>query len=127
MLDNLYVVFSKPPDGISWDEYNRWYEHHARENVESPGFKGVQRYVVNPVVVGSGVGPSRAAVDEKSLPVPYSHLAVFEFEGDITDVRADLADRVARRDIVLPEWFNNVPFATWNCVPIDERIEPKSR
>jgi hypothetical protein len=120
--DNLYVVFSKPPDGVSWDEYNRWYEHHARENIQTPGFKGVERYAVNPVVVGKGVGPSRASVDPGTIR--YDHLAVFEFEGDIADVRADLNRRVQSGDIVLPKWFNDVPFSTWNCISIDGHVSP---
>jgi hypothetical protein len=124
VLRNLYVVFSKPPAGLSWEDYDRWYFDHGRENIESPGFKSVQRYRVDPVVVGSGVGPSRAAVDPAMLPVPYNHMAIFEVEGDIADVRADLSRRVAGGDIVLPEWFNDVPFATWSAKPIDERAEP---
>jgi hypothetical protein len=122
VLDNLYAVFSKPPDGVSWDEYNQWYALHAVENVQSQGFNGVQRYAVNPVVIGSGVGPAGSSVDP--LAVAYNHLAVFEFEGTIADVRADLARRVHSREIVLPSWFDRVSFASWNCVPLGERVVP---
>jgi hypothetical protein len=123
MPDNLYAVFSKPPDGVSWEEYDRWYGHHAVENVQSRAFNGVQRYAVNPVVIGSGVGPARSSVDPAA--VPYNHLAVFEFRGDIADVRGDLARRVQGGEIVLPNWFDGVPFASWNCVPLGDRIVPK--
>jgi hypothetical protein len=120
--NNLYAVFSKPPDGVSWDEYDRWYHMHCRENVQTPQFVGVQRYGVKPVVIGSGVGPSRSEVDPNA--VPYNHLAVFQFRGDSTieEVRSDLSGRVSRGDIVLPEWFNQVPFMTWACNPIDEYV-----
>lgn len=122
-MSNLYAVFSKPPENLSWDDYNKWYYDHCRENIRTPGFERVARYRVNPVVVGKGVGPSRAAVDPDTIL--YNHLAVFEFDGDIADVRADLSQRVQGGDIVLPRWFNDVPFATWNCIPIEENVVPE--
>jgi hypothetical protein len=120
--NNLYAVFSKPPDGMSWDDYNAWYHRHCRENIQTPGFVGVKRYSIKPVVQGKGVGPSRTQVDPNVIP--YNHLAVFQFQGTIEDIRADLSGRVSRGDIVLPEWFNDVPFGTWACSPIDEFATP---
>ena len=73
--------------------------------------------------MGKGVGPSRSAVDPETIV--YSHLAVFDFDGDIAEVRADLSRRVQDGDIVLPSWFNDVPFATWNAVPIEENVLPE--
>ena len=122
-MPNRYVVFSKPPEGLSWEEYDKWYYDHCRENIRTPGFREVSRFKVNPVVVGKGVGPSRSAVDPDTIL--YNHLAVFDFDGDIADVRAHLNQRVQSGDIVLPPWFNNVPFATWNAVPIEERVLPE--
>ena len=43
----------------------------------------------------------------------------------IADVRADLSSRVQRGDIILPSWFNDVPFSTWNCVPIEQNVLPE--
>jgi hypothetical protein len=121
--NNLYAVFSRPPEGVSWEDYDRWYHMHCRENVQSRGMVAVQRYGVKPVVVGSGVGPSRSQVDPNAIP--YNHLGLFQFQGTIEDVRADLSRRVSGGDIVLPDWFNNVQFSTWACTPIDELVEHK--
>jgi hypothetical protein len=122
-MPNLYVVFSKPPEGLSFDEYNKWYYDHCRENIRTPGFREVSRYQVKPVVHGKGVGPSRAAVDPDTIL--YNHMAVFEFDGTIEDVRADLSRRVQGGDIVLPPWFNDVPFGTWSAEPIEEGVLPE--
>jgi hypothetical protein len=122
MPDNVYAVFSKPPEGVSWGEYNAWYDLHARENVQTPYFTGVQRYQVEPIVVGSGVGSKRSSVDPGA--VRYQHLALFEFQGNIADVRAHLNSRVEAGEIVLPEWFMRVPFSTWSCSPLGDRILP---
>jgi hypothetical protein len=73
-------------------------------------------------VVGTGVGSKRAAVDPDA--VRYEHLAVFEFKGDIADVRAHLNGRVEAGEIVLPQWFLQVPFSTWSCKPLGGRILP---
>ena len=32
MSENLYLVLSRPPDGLSADEYDHWYDLHVREN-----------------------------------------------------------------------------------------------
>jgi hypothetical protein len=95
------------------------------ENIRTPGFKSAQRYAVDPVVAGTGAAPSRSSVDPAALGVRYSYLALYEFEGDLSDVRADLARRVERKDIILPEWFKEISFGSWSCVPIGERIKPR--
>ena len=126
MPRNLYVVFSSPPEGVSWDEYNRWYDLHGRENILTRGFAGVTRYKVNRVVVGSRVAPKQfeAVGGAGGAMFDHNHMAVFEFDGAIETVRADLLNRVERGDIVLPDWFDGIEFETWNGVPIGERVEP---
>jgi hypothetical protein len=124
----LYVVFSSPPDGVTWDEYNAWYDLHARENVQTPHFVGVTRYEVERIVLGNRVdGNQYDALRGGELPEgtnQHRHLAVFEFDGDIADVREHLLGRVASGEIVLPEWFDRVTFETFSATPLDERIEP---
>ncbi len=110
MSSNLYLVFSKPPDGLSPAEYDRWYHHHIRENIATPGFVAGQRYAVQAVV------PSGAE------PVPYSHLALYEYDGDIASLRTALDERREAGDIVLPDWFPKIAFGTWDCIAIDDRV-----
>ena len=38
MPKNLYLVFGKPPEGVSAAEFDRWYHGHVRENIVVPGF-----------------------------------------------------------------------------------------
>ena len=106
-MPNLYLVFSAPPEGVSPEEYDRWYHRHIRENLEAPGFVAGQRFRLT-----SSVG------DEE----PYRHLALYEFEGDISRWRTNLDSRIASGAIVLPEYFPKIRFGSWECTPIDERV-----
>ena len=108
MPDNLYLVFSKPPAGVSAEEYDRWYDLHVRENIVSPGFLSARRYHVS------------TARDEP----PFSHLALYEYEGEMQTWRTDLTRRIELREIVLPEWFGEITFGSWDCKPLTDRIEP---
>jgi hypothetical protein len=109
MSTNLYLVFSKPPDGVSPGEYDRWYHAHVRENIVSPGFLSARRFSIEPV-------PEET--------VPFDHLALYEYEGDMGTWRTDLTKRIDTGDIVLPDWFPRIRFGSWNCSPIDDRAEP---
>src|SRR5438270_4033154 len=44
MSENLHLVFSKPPEVISDEEYNRWYDFHLGEILVVPGFVSARRY-----------------------------------------------------------------------------------
>jgi hypothetical protein len=107
-MPNLYLVFSAAPEGVTGEEYDRWYHHHIRENLEAPGFVAGQRFRLTPSV-GS--------------EAPHQHLALYEFEGDISRWRTNLDERIASGDIVLPEFFPKIRFGSWECTPIDERVE----
>ena len=48
MSKSLYLVFSKPPEGVTSDEYDRWYHGHVRENIETKGFLSAERYALKP-------------------------------------------------------------------------------
>lgn len=109
MPDNLYLVFSNPPDGVSAEEYDRWYDHHVRENIVSPGFLSAQRFALTPA---------------RDAPPGFSHLALYEYAGDMELWRADLDRRIGSGDIVLPEWFGGIKFGSWSAAPLTDRIEP---
>jgi tRNA A37 threonylcarbamoyladenosine biosynthesis protein TsaE len=106
---NLYLVFSKPPGRVSDEEYQRWYDLHAKENIQSPGFVSARRFAVS---------PSRGDGE------PLSHLALYEYEGDQQVWRDDLDRRIATGQIQLPEWFGEITFQSWDCAPLSDRIEP---
>jgi hypothetical protein len=106
---NLYLVFSKPPDRIANEDYQRWYDLHAHENIQSPGFVSARRYAITP-----------ARGDQTGL----SHLALYEYEGEQRTWREDLDRRIEQGQIQLPEWFGEITFQSWDCSPVSDRIDP---
>jgi hypothetical protein len=125
MSKRLYMVFSKPPDDVSEEEYDRWYHHHVRENVVVPGFLGGQRFAVNQVIAGSRVAPGRFESDNGSADSsPFTHLAMYEYEGTIDELRAALFERIDSGQTVLPPWFDRIRFMTWDCEAIDDHVDP---
>jgi hypothetical protein len=119
--NNLYLVFSQPPDDLSAEEYDRWYRHHARENLESPGMVASQRYRVTPIIAGTRTAPGQfsGSLDQFGS----KHLALYEYNGDIASLRRHLLARVESGNVLLPEWYDRVSFLTWNCEPVGERFE----
>jgi hypothetical protein len=111
MANDLYLVFSKRPDGISAADYDRWYDEHSQENIESPGFVHARRYAVDQVN-----GPE----------MPFEHLAVYEYTGGIERWRSDLDRRIREGDVVLPEWFPQIQFGSWSCSPVSDLLTPKT-
>jgi len=109
MAPNLYLVLSKPPESLPPEEYDRWYDLHVRENIVSPGFASARRYELEP---------------SRDEPVAFSHLALYEYEGDMSTWRTDLTKRIETGDVVLPEWFPQIRFSSWAALPLSERIEP---
>lgn len=109
MQKRLYLVFSKPPDSVSESEYHRWYDRHIRENIVSPGFLSAKRYAVRAVPDGSA---------------PFTHLALYEYEGEMSGWRTDLARRIESGEIVLPAFFSEIHFSSFDCTPLGERVEP---
>jgi hypothetical protein len=107
-MPNVYLVFSSPPEGVSEEEYDRWYHDHIRENLEAPGFVAGQRFRLTPA---------------RGSEETHTHLAYYEFEGDISRWRDNLDSRIKSGDIVLPEFFPRINFGSWECTPIDERVE----
>ena len=109
MSTNLYLVFSKRPEAVSASDYDRWYETHAQENIESPGFLNARRFELGQV---------------NGTPAPYEHLAVYEYEGAMEQWRAGLNERIKTGAIVLPEWFPQIQFGSWDCQPRSGLLQP---
>jgi hypothetical protein len=123
----LYLVFSKPPAGVDEEEYERWYHHHVRENVEVPGFIVGQRFAAELVMSGSRVAPGRFTSDGEPAGEPeldFTHVATYEYEGDLADLRKALFERIESGVTVLPDWFDDIRFMTWSFAAIDEPVRP---
>ena len=113
MANNLYLVFSEKPEHVSRDDYHRWYDAHAQENIESPRFLSAQRYSVREVVAGEPTGAEQ-------------HLSVYEFAGAMSEWRNDLNRRLTDGSIVLPDWFKQIKFKSWVCHPEGSLLTPQT-
>jgi len=121
---HLHIVFAQPPDGISDEEFNRWYDAHVPEILSVPSFRSCRRYALDPVVT------------DDTAPRGFRYLAVYEVEGDPAaavaelervglgskDSYADLKE-VDAGSLELPAWWGDVRFASWNCVSLGDRVD----
>jgi hypothetical protein len=121
LSQSLHIVFSEPPEGVSDEEFNRWYDAHLYEILAVPGFVAARRFELEPVV--------------SEREIPYRFVCVYEIDGDPADAIAALENHgfgdkdsyVALKDVdagilELPEWFERAHFASWNCRALGERV-----
>jgi hypothetical protein len=123
----LYLVFSRRPAGVDEEEYERWYHDHVRENVEVPGFIVGERFAASLVMSGSRVAPGRFTSDSEAAGedvLDFAHLAMYEHEGDLAELRRALFERIDRGETVLPDWFDEIRFMTWSLISIDDPVRP---
>ena len=57
---------------------------------------------------------------------PFEHLALYEFDGEMERWRSDLTRRLESGDVVLPEWFPQIQFGSWECQPRSGLLQPKT-
>ena len=120
---NLQIVFSRIPDHVDEAEFDAWYDAHLPEILSIPGFVSAQRYRLEPVVV------------DEDAAVRYGYLAVYEVDSDPESLRAAMEERrLGTRDSYaerkaagddgpeLPAWWDEVRFASWNCLSLGERV-----
>jgi hypothetical protein len=121
---HLHIVFSEPPEGVSDEEFNRWYDAHVPEILTVPSFVSCRRYRLDPVVADDGT------------PRGFRYLAVYELEGDPAAAIAELESvgfgskdsyaelkEIDVGSLELPAWWNDVRFASWNCVSLGDRVD----
>lgn len=119
---NLHIVFSHPGEGVSDEEFDRWYDEHLDEILAMPGFHAAQRYRLQPEVEAEGV------------VFPFRTLVVYEVDDDtealmagMREANLDSADSYEDRKAAgddgppLPEWWSQVRFASFNCIAVGER------
>jgi hypothetical protein len=119
MAGHLHLVFSKPPAGVSDEEFNDWYDAHLGEILAVPGFRSARRFRLEGIV-NPDVGPS------------FTYLVVYELEGDPAAALEELAKanlgnaevyaqqkEVDEGFLPLPAWFGEVLFTSWNCYALE--------
>ena len=112
MGKNVHIVFSKPPDRISDEDFNRWYDPHLDEILVVPGFVSARRFRMEPAVKDPAGGA-----------VPWRYLSLYEIEDDVPKIMAELDDEAS--GMKLPEWFPEITFASWNCIALGDKVESR--
>jgi hypothetical protein len=121
----LNILFSQPPEGVSDEEYNAWYDAHIPEILSIPGFVAAQRFRLTDPPSGDG-------------PAQYGYLAIFELETGFEEAMAEMQRQSLgsfeqyserkRRDPSsgppIPEWFPRIRFAWWAGESVSDRMLP---
>ena len=111
MPENLHLVFSKPPEGVSDEDYNRWYDAHLGEILVVPGFAAARRYRL-------------ATVKGEWTPSAHRYLSAYELEGPPKEAMAELGQEIASGRMQLPDWFGQITFASFNCYSHSNPTDP---
>ena len=109
--ENLYFVFSAPPEGITAEEYEAWYYTHVRENVETGQLAAAHRWDLT------------ASLVDPLLPPHATHLASYELTAGSKAMNALLDAAIADGRIVLPPFFPGIKFASVSAAALTDRIE----
>lgn len=110
MADHELVVLSRPPDGVTDDDYNDWYETHVREILALPGFVAAQRATLEFV----------SATTEP--PHRFTFLTRYEICGPFEDAWRALRAAVDGGHMTFSDWFGGVQSEGWRSTPVGERV-----
>lgn len=110
MAHHELVVLSRPPDGVSDDDYNDWYETHVREVLELPGFVAAQRLALQ--FVSATTDPGQR----------FTFLTRYEIEGPFDAAWSELRAAVDGGRMTFAEWFGRVESQGWRGTPISAAV-----
>jgi hypothetical protein len=110
MADFELLVLSSPPDGVSEDAYNDWYDTHVQEVLALPGFVAAERQQIE--LIGATSPPT----------VPFAFLTRYEIVGPFEDAWAELRAAVDGGRLTMYDWFPGVLSQGWRCNPLRERV-----
>jgi hypothetical protein len=104
--DHAYLVFSKPPAGMGFEDFSGWYAVHMRENLTADGFDAAWRFGLQPATV------------DPDAPCEAVHGAWYEVHRELPELRAALAEARDAGRVHFPEWFGDIEFASVDCVAL---------
>jgi hypothetical protein len=102
---SYYLVLSNPPETVSDEEYNDWYDIHVRELVDLPGFVAAERFDAQFLL-------SRAVE-----PPTYRFATRYEIRGDFDAAIGSLREAVDEGKLVIPEWLVDITSGGWRLQP----------
>jgi hypothetical protein len=104
---HLYLNFSAAPPSLWFAAYSAWYQVHQDENIaHSPVLRRGWRYRLESLGQQRGPGPS--------------HLAIYELDGTLEALTADLGRAMQAGQISLPDWFDR--FASLEATAVGARV-----
>jgi hypothetical protein len=104
--DHAYLVFSKPPAGMGFEDFSRWYAVHMRENLTADGFDAAWRFALQPATV------------DADAPCEAVHAAWYEVHGELPELRVALKEAADAGRVSFPPWFGDIEFASVDCVAL---------
>jgi hypothetical protein len=116
---HVHLVFSDPPAGVPDDEYNAWYDEHVKEILSVDGWVSATRYRVDAVVAAESTGGYRyLSCYELNCP-PEQAVANLVASG-MGDAKTYAAGKPEADALPIPNWFDGIRFASWNCSQVGE-------
>ena len=100
------LVFANAKEGRD-DEYNAWYDSvHMKDLLDIPGVVSGERYRVAP------------STSPRILPSEHRYLTVYDIDGDVDEVLAELGARVADGRIGVTDSVepNSSKFMVWERI-----------
>ena len=110
MPENVYLVFSKPPEEISLAEFGEWYEQHVRDILTVDGFVAARRF-------------NFTGVNGDTSPTMYPHLSLYVIDGDPHAAMERLAAATASGAVPIPDWFDRGRWASFYGHPLEGAID----
>jgi len=107
----IYVVFSRHPQLVTEEDYDRWHGMHISQVLGVPGFAAATRYELVP------------ALDEPAEADRFTRASVYEMQVSAREAMAALADTVSSGRMDLPDWFGKIHVASWLAHPLGPRVE----
>jgi hypothetical protein len=113
MPDHEYIVLSKPPEGVSAEEFNDVYDDHMREILELPGWVTAQRSALT-------------LRGHRGEAFPYEYIVRYGIDGDLDAAIAALREAVDTGRLHLPDWWPSIRTSGFAVAPITETVEAVS-
>jgi hypothetical protein len=111
------MVFSRPPSGVSDEEFIAWYDGHLPEILRIPGFVAAQAFRLEEFIT------------HPDHPVPFSFMTAYEFHGTAEEAMAGIAGLRTSGGMDLPDWFDRFEdercLISWNCIPVTARARER--
>jgi hypothetical protein len=109
VAESVYLVFSKPPEGMSLEAFGEWYEQHVRDILTVDGFVAARRFGFQ-VIRGD------------TSPTMYQHLSLYVIEGDPHAAMERLA-QATNVSVPIPDWFDSGRWASFYGDPLEGPID----